>query len=88
MSKTRVITKIPKVITRYFNNKERKNYGYSDKDIQEIHLDKRVMKRFGAEIIIHEHLHCAFPDASEREITTIAGTIGDYLWEAGYRKVK
>jgi len=87
MSRTRVSTRRPTVIVERFHKVDEDKWGYCYKPKREIHLEVRTPARLKAEIAIHEHLHCAFPDAAEKAILQIAGHIGDTLWNLGFRQV-
>ena len=88
MPYTRVITRKPKVEFRSLAKEEPDLHGYCYKSLRQIVIDTRIPNRTEAEIIIHEHLHNAFPGIRERDIAKIAGVIGDSLWNRGYRRIK
>ena len=88
MKKTRVVIKVPKVTVERFGKDHDDEWGYCVKADHEIHLEKRIPARLAAEVIVHEHLHVAFPDATEHRVNTIARNIGNVLWKQGFRKPK
>ena len=87
---TRISTRIPKMeFKNLLKDPKWKNvHGVADKDNCKVILHNKINQRNLLEVLIHEHIHCAFYDASEYAVQRIAGTIADRLWELGYRRVK
>lgn len=54
----------------------------------EILIDPRLGSKEYADTVIHESLHIALPDLSEKEVCRVAGVITRVLWQEGYRKVQ
>ena len=61
-------------------------YGVATKSANLIELDPRMSERRRLTILVHEALHLARWDMTEREVTAIAPKIGKVLWQQGYRR--
>lgn len=61
-------------------------YGITWKDGR-VYIDSRLKKKDQLETLVHEILHCVFPEYEEEEIDKRAKIISDTLWNEGFRKV-
>lgn len=50
-----------------------------------IWIDPRCEGERMLEILLHEMLHCCYPDLDEEVITTTARSLAKVLWDLGYR---
>ena len=50
-----------------------------------IWIDPRIKGMRMLEVLIHEMLHCCFPDMTEDAVETAARSIAKVLWDLGYR---
>ena len=53
-----------------------------------IELDPRMTERRRLTILVHEAIHLARWDLTEREVTKLAPKIGKVLWQQGYRRTR
>ena len=63
-----------------------KAVGLAYKEHNEIHLDPRQSGKNYFNTSIHELLHIAYPNMSEKEVEKGANKITNSLWKQGYRK--
>ena len=84
MQHSKIVTKKPKVSFKNLNKHE--VWGYADTDTNEVQLHDKLTQRLYIEIFLHEHLHCALPEASEKCVTDLAGMWADGLWRSGFRR--
>lgn len=63
-----------------------KVWGYTTED-NTIHVDERCKGKKHCEIIIHETLHCLFPNLEENEIENKAIILTNLLWKEQYRRI-
>ena len=63
-------------------------YGAATISANLIELDPRMSERRRLTILVHEALHLAKWEMSEREVTRIAPKIGKVLWSQGYRRTR
>lgn len=63
-------------------------YGAATLQRNLIELDPRMSERRRLTILVHEALHLAKWEMTEREVTRIAPKIGKVLWEQGYRRTR
>lgn len=50
-----------------------------------IWIDPACRGQWMLEVLIHEMLHCCYPDMREDAIATAASSIAKVLWDLGYR---
>ena len=62
--------------------------GLSDKQTNMILLDRRLPPFLRLETTVHEALHLADWQMSERKVTTRAHYIAKVLWSQGYRLIR
>jgi hypothetical protein len=62
-------------------------YGLAWKDKKLIEIDSRLKGRQKFSVTLHESLHVAFPEKSERQVLKATKLIMDVLWGQNYRKV-
>lgn len=60
--------------------------GLAEKESGEIEVDPRQSEREYLLTLVHEWLHCALPDLSEKSIIRLEQSLGGMLWKRGYRR--
>jgi hypothetical protein len=85
MSKKRKKSKKIKVIYRKLGREKAVGQCYMGNNL--IEVDSRAKGRRQLKILIHEISHNILPEMSEAGILKIEKTMGNTLWEQGYRKI-
>jgi hypothetical protein len=62
--------------------------GFATKEENLIEVDKFLSPSERLITLVHEALHIADWNMSERKVTNISELIGEVLWKQGYRKIK
>ena len=72
----------------YRNRLTNDHLGEAYKEEFKILLKRKMPRRIGLEVLIHEHLHCMLPDLSEALIQKMGGILSDRIWERRKRLFK
>jgi len=63
-------------------------YGQCYKSENLIEIDPRQLSRSYLNTLIHETLHCVFPQMAESTVYRAAGKICRAVWERDFRRIK
>ena len=86
MSKTRVVSKrVPKITEEKLEREDA--LGQCWQDNGEIQIDPRQNSKEYLDTLIHELLHCFFPDASEKDVEKIGNKMSNAVWKKGFRRI-
>ena len=77
--------KAVKVIRRKLRRE--RAYGQAFTETKVVEIEERRKRKSSLRDLVHELLHVAFPEKSERQIIKAERLIGDSLWDENYRKV-
>ena len=86
MLTTRVKVRKPSIKNK--NIPEKDVLGYAYQEDFEIEIDPRQDSREYLNTLIHEMLHCFFPDLSERNITRLANIMTEKIWRRRFRRLE
>lgn len=62
--------------------------GFAYYETFEIEIEKKQSNKSYLNTLIHEMLHCFFPDLKERQIIELSDIITDQIWARDYRRIK
>jgi len=86
IAKTRVLSKRAVKIQERKLGKD-KALGMCWYDTGEIEIDPRQDSREYLDTLIHEMLHCFFPDMSEKDVAKVSAKMSNAIWQYNYRRV-
>jgi hypothetical protein len=88
---TKIRTRKPKIFYKSLRNNKtfrKPIWGYADKENNTIVLETRMGQLTWLYTFIHEHLHCFFPGAGEREVEKISLILAFGIWDRKFRRNK
>ena len=90
--RTTFVPASPRVYEKYLSNGKRTKggdrlpvYGYAYTDTNKIEIDPRQSTKEYLDTLIHEMLHCFFPNLDEKHIRRTASKIARQIWNRRYR---
>jgi len=84
--KTSVRIRTPKVREKKLGREHAA--GQCWQDTGEIQIDPRQDSRNYMDTLIHEMLHCFFPDLEEEAVLSLSSKFTKELWKRGYRRIQ
>ena len=62
--------------------------GFAYQDDFEIEIEPKQSSKEYLNTLIHEMLHCFFPELKENQITKLADIMAENIWKKSYRRIK
>jgi hypothetical protein len=83
---TKYIIKKPKI--KEVSLEKENALGFAYQDDFEIEIEPKQSSKEYLNTLIHEMLHCFFPELKEGQITKLADIMADNIWKKNYRRIK
>jgi len=76
----------PRVKEKKLGKEHAVGMAYSDDGYLEI--DPRQISKEYLDTLLHEMLHCYFPELDEQDIESVATKMTNQIWKKGYRRIQ
>lgn len=73
---------------RITNIPEKDVLGFAYKDEARVEIDPRQCSKEFLDTLIHELIHCFFPNMDEEYVEKMSTKIANQIWSKGYRRIQ